>query len=55
MDSGDVELEWLENPVATVTEVSHPFQERESSGESSGTLSTSLELLTCRVSLKFLK
>ena len=41
VDSGDVELEWLENPVATVTEVSHPFQERESSGESSGTLSTS--------------
>ena len=41
VDSGDVELEWLENPVATVTEVSHPFQEREYSGESSGTLSTS--------------
>ena len=34
---GDVKLEWLENPVATVTEVSHPSQER----ESSGTLSTS--------------
>ena len=41
VDSGDVELEWLEDPVATVTEVSHPFQEREFSGESSGTLSTS--------------
>ena len=41
VDSGDVELEWLENPVAAVTEVSHPSQERESSSESSGTLSTS--------------
>ena len=41
VDSGDVELEWLENPVATVTEVSHPSPARESSGESSGTLSTS--------------
>ena len=41
VDSGDVELEWLENPVATVTEVSHPSKERESSSESSGTLSTS--------------
>ena len=30
-------MEWLENPVATVTEVSHPSRER----ESSGTLSTS--------------
>ena len=30
VDSGDVELEWLENPVATV-------KERESSSESSGT------------------
>ena len=39
--SGDVELEWLESPVATVTGVSHPFQGRESSSESSGTSSTS--------------
>ena len=37
VDSGDVELEWLENPVAAVTEVSRPSQEH----ESSGTLSTS--------------
>ena len=29
-DSGDVELEWLENPAATVTEVSRPPQEHES-------------------------
>ena len=36
-DSGDVELEWLENPAATVTEVSCPPQEH----ESSSTLDTS--------------
>ena len=36
-DSGDVELEWLENPAATVTEVSHTPQEH----ESSSTLGTS--------------
>ena len=41
VDSGDVELKWLETPVATVTEVSHPSQERESGVESSGTLSKS--------------
>ena len=41
VESGDVELEWLKNPVATVTEVSHSSQERESSSESSVTLSTS--------------
>ena len=32
VNPGDVKLEWLENPVATVAEVSHPSQERESSG-----------------------
>ena len=50
VDSGDVELEWLENPVATV-------KERESSSESSGTSVKlhPLELLTCRVNLRFLK
>ena len=37
VNPGDVKLEWLENPVATVAEVSHPSQER----EFSGTLSTS--------------
>ena len=37
VDPGDVKLEWLENLVATVTKVSHPSQER----ESSSTLSTS--------------
>ena len=36
-DSGDVELEWLENPAATVTEVAHTPQEH----ESSSTLGTS--------------
>ena len=39
-DSGDVELEWLENPAATFTEVSRPPQEH----ESSSTLGTSPQL-----------
>ena len=37
VDSGDVELEWLENPVTTFTEGSRPSQEH----DSSSTLSTS--------------
>ena len=28
-DSGDVELEWLENPAANCPELTHPAQERE--------------------------
>ena len=40
VDSGDVELEWLKNPVALATEVCHPSQERESSGTLSRSLRT---------------
>ena len=30
--SGDVELEWLENPASTGKKLSHPSQDREESG-----------------------
>ena len=41
-DSGDVELEWLENPATTGRELSHPPHDREESGALSSSVSATV-------------